>query len=129
MAYQRTVVSEILIAQALVSVVFASCLTLLGKQEAMSALIGGLICLIPNVYLARKLMTSASKRTADSSILINTLYAAEFGKILITIVLFAVVFVTQEWIHPVALLAGFGIAQLTHWLTPLVMSVINNNRD
>jgi len=27
----------------------------------------------------------------------------------------------------VALLAGFGLAQLAHWLTPVAMSYINKN--
>jgi len=78
------------------------------------------------MYLARKL---TARRTADVSELKNNLYTAEFGKILITIALFAGVFATQEWIHPLALLAGFGLAQLTHWLTPVVVSVFNKNRD
>lgn len=126
MAYQRSVVGTILIAQVLVTCAFAACLAIVGKQAALSALIGGFICVIPNMYLARKL---TAKRTADVSELKNNLYAAEFGKILITIALFAGVFATQEWIHPVALLAGFGLVQLTHWLTPVVVSVFNKNRD
>ena len=97
-------------------------LTFLGKLVALSALLGGFICIIPNFYLACKL---AGKRTADANQLQNTMYTAEVGKILITAALFAGVFVTQDWVHPVALLAGFVIAQLTHWLTPVVMSVIN----
>jgi len=126
LAYQRSVVGTILIAQVLVTCAFAACLTIAGKQEALSALIGGFICVIPNMYLARKL---TARRTADVSELKNNLYTAEFGKILITIALFAGVFATQEWIHPLALLAGFGLAQLTHWLTPVVVSVFNKNRD
>lgn len=126
MAYQRSVVGTILIAQVLVTCAFAACLVIVGKQAALSALIGGFICVIPNMYLARKL---TARRTADVSELKNNLYTAEFGKILITIALFAGVFATQEWIHPVALLAGFGLAQLTHWLTPVVVSVFNKNRD
>ena len=82
--------------------------------------------MIPNFYLARKLV---SKRTADPEKLINNLYAAEFGKILITIALFAVVFATQKWVHPIALLAGFGLAQLTHWLTPIILPSLNKIRD
>ena len=85
---------------------------------AVSALLGGLICIAPNLYLAAKL---TAKRSADPGQLTNTLYMAEAGKLVITAALFALVFATQEWVHPVALLAGFGIAQLTHWLTPVVM--------
>lgn len=124
MASQQSVVSSILIAQVLVSCTFAACLAIIGKQVALSALIGGFICVIPNAYLARKL---TAKRTADVRKLKNTLYAAEFGKIIITIALFAGVFATQEWIHPVALLAGYVLAQLAHWLTPVAMSIFNKN--
>lgn len=126
MAYRWSVVGTILIAQTLVTCVFAFCMTYIGKLAALSALFGGLICVIPNIYLARKLMT---KRSPDDSAIKNNIYAAEFGKIVITFALFAGVFATQKWIHPVILLAGFAIAQLTHWLTPLVMSVINKNRE
>lgn len=104
------------------SCVIAVCLLYQGKLVALSALLGGFICVVPNFYLARKL---TGKRTADVYQLKNNMYAAEIGKIVITAALFAGVFATQEWIHPVALLAGFGFAQLTHWLTPVVMSALN----
>lgn len=126
MANRWSPVGTILIAQVFVSFAFAACLIWYGKQAALSALIGGFICVIPNMYLAHKL---SAKRTADVNVLKSNLYVAEFGKILITIALFAGVFATQEWIHPLALLAGFGLTQLTHWLTPVVMSVLNKNRD
>lgn len=104
------------------SCVIAICLLYQGRLVALSALLGGFICVIPNFYLARKL---TSKRTADANQLKNNMYTAEIGKIVITAALFAGVFATQEWIHPVALLAGFGLAQLTHWLTPVAMSALN----
>jgi ATP synthase protein I len=104
------------------SCVVAVCLLYLGKLVALSALLGGFVCVIPNFYLARKL---TGKRTADANQLKNTMYTAEIGKIIITAAFFAGIFATQDWIHPVALLAGFGLAQLTHWLTPVVMSLLN----
>ncbi len=104
------------------SCVLAVCLIFLGKLVALSALLGGFICVIPNFYLARKL---TGKHTADGNQLKNNIYSAEVGKIVITAALFAGVFATQEWIRPVALLAGFGLTQLTHWLTPVVMSGFN----
>ena len=93
-----------------------------GQLIALSALLGGFICVIPNFYLARKL---TAKLSADANKLKDNMYTAEIGKIVITAALFAGVFATQEWIHQVALLAGFGLAQLTHWVTPVVMSVLN----
>jgi len=38
-----------------------------------------------------------------------------------------VVFITQKWVQPLILLVGFGIAQLVHWLVPLLES--NNNES
>ena len=123
MARRWSEVGTILLAQVLVSCTVSASLAIVNLHAALSALIGSFICIIPNTYLANKL---TAKRTADINVLKNNLYAAEFGKILITIALFAAVFATQEWIHPVALLVGFGLAQLTHWLTPIVLSVFNN---
>ncbi len=96
----------------------AACLTFQDNLTSLSVLLGGFICIIPNLYLARKI---SAKRTTDIGELTSNLYAAEFGKILITAALFAGVFATQEWIQPVALLVGYGIAQLTHWITPMVI--------
>lgn len=79
---------------------------------------GGCVCVIPNMYMAQKLM---AKRSADADTLKNSLYAAEFGKIIITMALFAAIFATQTWVSPVALLAGYIMAQLTHWLTPALL--------
>lgn len=92
---------------------------------AASVLLGGMICIAPNLYLAAKL---TAKRSADPRQLLSALYRAESGKLVLTAALFAVVFATQEWIHPAALLAGFGIAQLTHWLTPVVVPSLNRRR-
>lgn len=112
-------ISLILVAQFVITMVISIGLLSLGLELASSAFIGGLICILPNAYLAYKL---TARRTADPQKLINTLYTAEISKILITGALFAVVFATQEWIQPAALLGGFGIAQLTHWLTPVFSS-------
>ena len=126
MANKQSLVASILIAQVVMSCVLALCLLYQGKLVALSVLLGGFICVIPNFYLARKLV---GKRTADINQLKNNIYAAEFGKIIITIALFAGVFATQNWIHPVALLAGFGFAQLTHWITPMVITRNNKHRE
>lgn len=109
-------IGKILVAQ-LVVIIFASALLLsLGAELASAALIGGLICLLPNVYLACML---TARRTSDPNKLVSTLYTAEIGKIIITVAMFAVVFITQEWVQPGVLMGGYALAQLTHWLTPM----------
>ena len=120
----RSPIATILLAQLVVTCVVSIALLGLSKIIAASAFIGGLICILPNAYLARRL---TAKRTADPEKLMGTLYAAEIVKLVMTGVMFAVVFATQEWILPVALLGGFGLAQLTHWLTPLVSKTKTNN--
>jgi len=124
LAKKRSTINIILISQIAVTSVLALCLSYQGIYVALSALLGGFICVIPNFYLARKLL---AKRTADVNQLKNILYAAEVGKIVMTAALFAGVFATQEWIQPGALLAGFGLAQLAHWITPMALSILNKN--
>ena len=116
---KQSAISTILIAQFLVTLTLAVGLLTQGQQIAGSALVGGMICVIPNLYLARRL---TAKRTADPNELTRIIYTAEFGKLFITAALFAGVFATQEWIQPIALLAGFGLAQLTHWVVPAVIA-------
>lgn len=91
----------------------------------MSALIGGLICLLPSVYSAYKL---TAKRTADLGVLTRTIFSAELGKIVITATLFTLVFATQKWIQPVALFSGFVLAQLAHWIMPLWVDAKNKHK-
>ena len=108
-----------MIAQILVTCVVAACLAFQDNLTSLSALVGGFICVIPNMYLAHKI---SSKRTANADELTSTIYAAEFGKLFITAALFAGIFATQKWVQPIALLAGFGVAQLTHWITPMIIT-------
>lgn len=112
----RSLIGTILAAQTVVTCLAAVGLLERGSGVALSALMGGLICIVPNLYLAWKL---TARQSVDPNKLGANLFAAELGKILITATLFALVFATQEWIQPVALLGGFGLAQLTHWVTPL----------
>jgi len=124
LALKNTLINRVLAAQAVTTCITALAFLSQGAIDALSVLLGGLICLIPNLYLARKL---TAHRSADANKLMSTMYAAEFGKIFITMALFAVVFITQKWVQPLILLVGFGIAQLVHWLVPLLES--NNNES
>ena len=124
MALKNTLINRVLAAQAVTTCITALAFLSQGAIDALSVLLAGLICLIPNLYLARKL---TAHRSADANKLMSTMYAAEFGKIFITMALFAVVFITQKWVQPLILLVGFGIAQLVHWLVPLLES--NNNES
>ena len=120
-------IGSILAAQIVVTGLLAVGLLVVSKNIASSVLLGGWICIIPNIYLARRL---TAKRSADPNKLTTTFYTAELGKIVITATLFAAAFATQKWIQPVALMGGYGVAQLTHWITPMLLTtIIRDNRD
>ena len=125
MLFKWSLIDKIILAQVLAGGVFSVCLACVNMLLAVSALLGSLICIVSNLYLAVRL---TAERSADPGQLVNTLYMAEAGKLIITAALFAAVFATQEWVHPVALMAGFGVAQLTHWLTPVVVPGLNRLR-
>ncbi len=126
MVSNNSLINRVLITQGGITCILALALLSQGIVVALSALLGGSICVLPNLYMARKL---TAKRTADPSQLMSAFYAAEFGKILITMALFVVVFTTQEWIRPLALLVGFSLAQVAQWLVPLFMPNSRNNRE
>lgn len=109
-------IGKILLAQLIVIIFTSAVLLVFGAEIAIAAMVGGLVCLVPNTYFACMLTV---KRTADPNKLVSRLYTAEIGKIIITVAMFAVVFITQEWVHPGVLMGGYALAQLTHWLTPV----------
>lgn len=119
-------IRRVLVAQGGITSALALVLLSQGVALALSALFGGLICVLPNIYMAYKL---TAKRTADPSQLMSAFYTAELGKIFITMALFVVVFTTLKWIQPLALLVGFSLAQIVQWLVPLLMPNSRNNRE
>ena len=89
----------------------------LGSVQALSWFIGGTISIVPNSYLAFKLV---SRRSADPNRVLGMMYAGEIGKIVITATLFAIIFATQAWVQPLALFLGYTAALLAHWLSAIV---------
>ena len=84
-----------------------------GKVAAVSALCGAGIGLLPNAYMAARLFLRPQLRT-DSSAFLKAAFAAEFGKFVMTAVLFAAVFIWLKPLNVPLLFAGF-IASLAAW--------------
>ncbi len=85
-----------------------------------SALLGGLIFLLPNAYFAFKAFRYAGARAARQ--IISSFYQGEAGKLILCAVLFTTVFI---WIQPLdvaALFLTFAIMLVINWLTPLLAS-------
>jgi len=103
------VVPLTLLAQAGVSMVLAAVLWLrFGDTVAVSTLLGGAAAVVPNGFLAARLL--APSRPVDE--LLRGAWLGEVGKILLTVLAFGVIFGFVRPIAPPAVFAGFIAAQL-----------------
>jgi ATP synthase protein I len=91
-----------------------------GRLAAMSALLGGAIAVIPNAFLAARLLSPRAGASARA--LLRAAWLGEVGKLLLTALLFAVVLVTMRPISALGLFGGFIAAQLVIFLAPLLGS-------
>ena len=83
---------------------------LLGPVAGYSALLGSLTCVIPNGFLALRLV--APRRDPGARALIRAAYIGELGKLGLTVLMFSIVFVLVRPLSAGALFAGFIAAQL-----------------
>jgi ATP synthase protein I len=106
----RRTVPLTLLAQAGVSVGLAIMLWWWhGRVAAVSALLGGMVAVIPNGFLAARLL---APRTRDARGLLRAAWIGEFGKVALTALLFAVIFIALRPIEPLAVFGSFIAAQL-----------------
>lgn len=94
-------------------------LTFSGKLQALSAIIGGLIAIIPNMLFARKLFQYQGARAAGQ--IVKGFYLGEAIKFLSTLVLFALVFKYLRT-YPLALFTTYILVLMTHWFSPLIFA-------
>jgi len=81
-----------------------------GHVAGYSALLGSLTCVIPNAFLALRLVVP--RRDPGASALIRAAYIGELGKLAITVLMFSLVFVIVRPLAAVALFSGFIATQL-----------------
>jgi ATP synthase protein I len=93
---------------------------LVGPVAAWSALLGGLICWLPNCYFAFRAFRHKGARAAKK--IVRSFYVGEAGKMAITVLLFAVVFTNVRPLHALALFAGYLAVQTLNWFVPLWVS-------
>ncbi|MDX1405587.1 MAG: ATP synthase subunit I [Woeseiaceae bacterium] len=99
-------VAKILLWQLVVSVVLALLFGgIAGRIAGYSALLGGLTCVIPNAFLALRLVVPRSDSGARG--LIGAAYIGEIGKIGLTVLMFSLVFTMVRPIAAGAVFAGF----------------------
>jgi ATP synthase protein I len=102
---------RVLIGQIGIGVVLAAVFWgLKGHVAGYSALLGSLTCVIPNAFLALRLVVP--RRDPGARALIQAAYIGEFGKLALTVLMFSIVFALVRPLAAAPLFAGFIAAQL-----------------
>jgi ATP synthase protein I len=101
----------ILLAQLALSVALAAMFWgISGGVAGYSVLLGGLTCVIPNAFLALRLVVP--RRDPGAEALVRAAYIGELGKLALTVLMFGAVFSLVRPLAAGALFAGFIAAQL-----------------
>lgn len=91
-----------------------------GTTTAYSALLGGLIYLIPYIYQASRVLKASTGISLKQSV--QELYKSEIWKMALTMVLFGLVFTLVKPLEPFSLFGVFILMQLISWLAPLMQN-------
>jgi len=111
----RKRITILLLGQAVLAVVVAL-MALLVSAFGLSALAGGAIALIPNMILARGVVSPY--RADRPELLLGRIYSAQFQKLILTGLLFGVAF---RWLHPLHEGVLFGAFAVVY-LVPLMVA-------
>ena len=103
-------VYKIIMTQVIATVVIAAVFLVFSNTiAAYSILVGGMVSAIPNCYFAMQAFKYNGARNADK--VVKSFMKGEIGKIIITIILFALTFTFITNLNEVALIAGFIVIQ------------------
>ncbi|MGL6028481.1 MAG: ATP synthase subunit I [Legionella sp.] len=103
-------------------VIAGFCAGVYGINAAISAVLGGLVCILPNVLFAFKLFKYQGARAARQ--IVNSFYKGEALKIFLSIFLFTAVFVFYR-VTPLAFFGTYIVIQITHWFAPWIINKQN----
>jgi ATP synthase protein I len=95
---------------------------LLGPTIAISVFMGGIICVLANLWLA--LVVFRPNLGAPLGKMLAAFYLGEIGKFVITALLFLIAFkkfaLFKDPLHALSLLLGYVFAQAVVWIYPLL---------
>lgn len=110
-------VKRLLYIQVAVTAVVAIACSVVSWQAGYSALLGGVVCIVPTQYFAAKLFKHTGARAAKQ--IVRSFYVGEAVKMLLSIALFTVIFVNVR-LSAGAFFIAFIMVQLTFWLAPWI---------
>jgi len=97
-----------------------------GSLTGFSALLGGLIAWLPNTYFAIRAFRYRGARAAQK--IVRSFYAGAFGKMMLTMAMFAVVFIKVKPLSALALFVGFALVQTMNWIVPIIIALQERSR-
>ncbi len=112
-----------LLTSALISIVF---LLLLGKREGISAMLGGMVAIVPSILFAKKMFRYQGARAARQ--IVKNFYIGEALKILSTAILFTLVFVLYK-IAPLVFFFTYIVVLMNYWFAPLIFANKQNRPE
>ncbi|WP_231758951.1 ATP synthase subunit I [Microbulbifer elongatus] len=93
-----------------------------GRVVALSALLGGALCALPNLYFGLRAFELLGpdrgkiRGARASQRAVGSFYRAETGKFVMTLVGFAVVFASVITLNPAVLFISYGLCVILHWI-------------
>jgi len=112
-------IMKLWIVQLTITLIIATiCAIVFNINAAISALLGGIVCIIPNAYFACKIFKYQGARAAKQ--IVNSFYKGEALKIILSILLFTAVFVLCR-ITPLAFFVSYILVLMTHWFAPWII--------
>lgn len=108
---------RVLLAQVFIAVILTAAAWMIGMEAGLSALFGGLVCILPNaLFVAR----ATGRFGPDPGKTARGLMGWEVAKLLSTAALFVVAFVVLPKVDPLALFGVFIACVAVYAATPLL---------
>jgi len=122
---RREVAYKTLVTQTLIAVVVPLLVLLLvGRDQALCALIGGFITVVSNAYFAYQAFRYSGASAMKQHVL-QAFYRGEAGKFIITMVLFIAAFKFVDLLHVTKnvsyMFLSFVLAQSAFWFAPILL--------
>lgn len=115
---------RLLLVQLGVTTLIAVIARLIGNDTAaLSAVVGGFVCVVPNAYFAAKLFKHNGARAARQ--IVNGFYKGEALKLILSVALFALVFKYLN-VNPLVFFVAYIATQMVFWFAPFI--IVNKHK-
>lgn len=115
----RALVSVVAMQVVIAMAIAALFLLFSGSESAKSALIGGAIAFIPGAFYGLRIIRSRNRSPEQ---LLRAHYAGEFGKLMLTVLLFGATFAWMKGVSALPLFTTYVATLLVYWMALLMFS-------